>query len=123
MGGPLILTARPDWGEARRYEFEISTADAYLSRYSWWLNRQGYIYRQTTRRDETGRRKSTNVYIHREIMDLPFGDPLQVDHLDGNPGNNRQSNLEIVTAEENIRRRDARRYRTDSFIPPSTLLQ
>lgn len=39
------------------------------------------------------------VFLHRLIMGEPVG--MQIDHIDGNPLNNRRVNLRIVTAREN----------------------
>lgn len=46
-----------------------------------------------------------SVYLHRWLMGLKSGDPRQVDHLDGNPLNNRKSNLRVVTPAENAANR------------------
>lgn len=43
--------------------------------------------------------KRKTVYLHRFIMDCPAG--KYVDHIDGNPLNNRRSNLRIVTHKQN----------------------
>ena len=82
----------------------ISPIDVALGRYKWNTTPDGYVYRTT----RLGGRAGTNrrVYIHREIMGLTFGQPLEVDHVDRQPWNNRRDNLEIVTRGENLRRRN-----------------
>lgn len=60
----------------------------------------GTVYVYTTR-SEQGR--SVGYYLHRIITDAPVG--LTVDHIDHNPLNNRQSNLRVVTHQENCQNR------------------
>lgn len=65
-----------------------------------WSNR-GYLYVMLTRN-----RKKKNISVHRAVADaflgpIPVG--LDVNHLDGDKGNNVLANLEVVTTAENIR--------------------
>ena len=57
-----------------------------------------YIYSY----DRSGEKVRT-ILLHRYIMDEPEG--LIVDHIDGNPLNNRKSNLRICNCEENSQNR------------------
>lgn len=43
--------------------------------------------------------RETNQYFHRIIMGSPKG--LYIDHIDGNPTNNKKSNLRVVTPSQN----------------------
>lgn len=101
-----IIAAFAEWDRAEAYEVEISPLDwGWVSRYRWRINRQGYVYRATSVR-QPGKPWPVrrNVYLHREIMGLEYGDPLQVDHLNRDPADNRRENLEVVTQAENLRR-------------------
>lgn len=42
--------------------------------------------------------RNKSVYLHRFILNFPKG---KVDHIDGNPLNNRRSNLRVCTQQEN----------------------
>lgn len=93
------------------YEYVVTVDplwDWVFKQWRWHINRGGYVYRKTTL---PGTRKSINVYLHRMIMGLEYGDPHVVDHLNGLPGDCRVSNLEVVTQAENIQRRDERQRR------------
>jgi len=98
--------ARAEWSKAETYEFEVSPLDAWVREYSWWVNRKGYIYRRSTLRVD-GVKKSVNVYLHREILGLGFGNPLEGDHINNLPSINTRGNLQPLTKEENLRRRYA----------------
>lgn len=57
----------------------------------------GYVFRTLYTDDGM----KTTIAIHRQIMGLKNGDPLEVDHIDRDPLNNRRSNLRIVTRYQN----------------------
>lgn len=85
---------------------------AALSRFRWRLNdvahcpgKVGYAVRSAQLED--GRRRYQGM--HREIMGLFFGDPLQVDHANRDTLDNRRSNLRVVTHAENMRNRPVHR--------------
>lgn len=92
------------WGQEVVGYASISPIDAHLRRYKWNITPGGHVYRTTRRSNGDGTSTNRRVYLHREIMGLDFGDPLVVDHVNGNPADNFRSNLEIVTQSENMRR-------------------
>lgn len=81
-------------------EFTVDAKDAWVLRYSWWCNRGGYIYRQTSTRVD-GKVKSRNVYLHREIMGMERGDGWQCDHVNHDLSDCTRANLTVLSAGEN----------------------
>ena len=62
-----------------------------LRKHVWWMS-DGYVFRSMY---VDGAK--TTISMHRDIMEMKPGDPLEVDHIDRDPLNNRRSNLRIVT--------------------------
>ncbi len=58
--------------------------------------------------------KIGSKYLHRLLFDVPEG--MVVDHIDGNPLNNKENNIRIVTTSENNRNIRRRRGR-DKDLP------
>ena len=69
-----------------------------LSKYNWSISSNGYAQRRIIKPDGS---KST-ISMHRQIMELTFGDSDYVDHINGNRLDNRKSNLRLCTHTENI---------------------
>ena len=90
-------------------------ADDYdrLRGYSWHLDRKGYVVRSGDHPDRPG--KKCSIRMHREIFGLVTNDPRVVDHIDGNPTNNRKSNLRICSAADNSKNRKISRNNTTGF--------
>jgi hypothetical protein len=65
-----------------------------LHQYNWRLNPAGYALRSSTLNG-----KYITIRLHREIMGACKGE--YVDHVNGNPLDNRKSNLRICTNMEN----------------------
>lgn len=81
--------------------FEIDDNMEYLLKYKWSAqirtdrgNQISYI-----RRGERKNGKYTTIYLHKEIC--PCEDGMVVDHIDGDPTNNKIENLRICTPSEN----------------------
>ncbi|MGB8422197.1 HNH endonuclease [Paraburkholderia sp.] len=72
------------------YDFED------LSQFPWHVTAQGYAARTTPRPNQTQEK------MHRRIMSLKQGDPLQVDHINGDRLDNRRSNLRICSGTQNM---------------------
>lgn len=51
---------------------------------------------------------SSRPFLHRLILGLAPDDPRTVDHIDGDPLNNRRSNLRIATVAENAQNQGSR---------------
>ena len=69
-----------------------------------------YSHGRAMRRD--GYKKKTNYWLHREIMGNPDG--LVVDHINGNPLDNRKSNLRICTQAMNCKNVSKTKKKTSS---------
>lgn len=72
----------------------------YLNQFKWYMNTDGYAQRI--------------ISIHREIMKNPEG--VYVDHINGNPSDNRKSNLRLVTHQQNsINRKKTTKKKTSQY--------
>lgn len=87
-----------------------------FSHYRWYKHRNGYPVRYVKGR---GTRFFRVLYVHRLVMGVS---PRQyrgyvVDHIDGNPLNNVEANLRVVSQKENCRNRRKihRESRTSQF--------
>lgn len=61
--------------------------------YRWSISNRGYVY--------CSRRGKDTLLLHRLIMGLEKGVPIQVDHINGNPLDNRRENLRLCTPIQN----------------------
>lgn len=77
----------------------IDVADSRLLVRRWYLGR-GKVVAKTSRRD--GQR---TLLLHREVLGLDPGHVCIVDHINGNPLDNRRANLRVATASENAQNR------------------
>jgi len=71
-----------------------------LMEHKWYANKLGngkfYVMRSSPR-DSNGKRKT--ILMHRVITNTPKG--MQVDHINGNPLDNRRENLRTCTNQQN----------------------
>ena len=69
-----------------------------LIKYNWSISSNGYAQRRIIKPDGS---KST-ILMHRQIMELTFGDSDYVDHINGNRLDNQKSNLRLCTHTQNL---------------------
>lgn len=82
-----------------------------LNNFQWYANgKDNLIY--ALRTIISPHKKTKTVRMHREIMNAPDG--LLVDHKNGNPLDNRRSNLRLATHSQNMQNRGKRRCKTSS---------
>ena len=70
-----------------------------LSKHRWYCDSRGYAVRKLAR--DGGRQKA--LYVHIAILGNTEG--LEIDHINGNPLDNRRENLRHVTHQQNIHNR------------------
>jgi hypothetical protein len=93
----------PVYGRAGIRAFAVVDPEDYAlcAGYRWRLSADGYVVTNTSR----GAGKRTTLRMSRAIMGLEHGDPLQVDHKNLDPLDNRRSNLRLVTNAQNCQNR------------------
>jgi hypothetical protein len=75
-----------------------------LNKHLWHVNSGGYAARMIKHPTmPTKKKKQVVLQMHRYLMGLSYGDPLVVDHIDGNKLNNTRSNLRVCTFAENAK--------------------
>lgn len=74
----------------------------HISSFKWHTDQDGYAVR-STKSSERPRFQKTLLKMHRIIMATPVG--LVVDHINGNPLDNRKANMRNCTKKENSRNR------------------
>lgn len=81
-----------------------------LSKYnSWFISKRGDVYSQKWYKG-----KAKTYKIHRVIMDAP--DNFDVDHINGNPLDNRKENLRVCTHAENGRNLKKKKNNTSGHV-------
>ncbi len=79
----------------------------------WCINSKGYAVRFLHFKKPFGKRYREIIRMHRVIMDCPDG--VFVDHINGNPLDNRKANLRICSNSENLRNRKIARNNSSGF--------
>lgn len=77
---------------------------AELASRSWFVDGNGYAKR-TQRVGPRREGRQITIPMHRHIVGLDGNDRRQVDHINGNPLDNRRANLRICSKDENSRNR------------------
>jgi len=70
-----------------------------LNRFKWHAQKEGRKFRAG--RSVTCGNKRKTLLMHRIILNAPAG--MEVDHINGNPLDNRRTNLRLATAHQNRR--------------------
>jgi hypothetical protein len=99
----------------------IDTEDApTLSHFAWRASLFGKEYRPAVKMTcaETGKSKTTLLY--RFLLNAP--PTVQVDHINGDPMDNRKANLRFCTAAENSRNRKPHSRKRDGHLPKGVYL-
>lgn len=86
----------------------VEDADfGFLSRFYWHMNGR------YAERNIKGGKKQVKIKMHRAIMNAPKG--MEVDHINGNPLDNRRENLRICTHAENTRNKVRKNNSSSGF--------
>jgi len=87
-----------------------------VSQYKWFATYlpNGRCFYALTSIYVNGMKKQ--LYLHRFLLGLEFGNKLQADHINKNTLDNRLENLRIATSAENCRNRRKRRDNTSGYI-------
>jgi len=88
----------------------------WLSKYKWYAHWSPCIKSfYAVRNGKKVKGKQASIKMHREILGLKYGDKRQADHIDHNTLDNRESNLRIVTPQQNkCNRRNVKGFQFDN---------
>lgn len=82
----------------------------------WNENSQNYyVVRSFLEKMPNGRWRCTSLQLGRVILGLERGDPRRVDHINGDPLDNRRINLRICTHTENMQNQRLPKNNTSGF--------
>lgn len=70
-----------------------------LSRWKWHYGKRGYAARTVEIGYFQGKRKQTQILMHREVIEVPNN--MFVDHINGDKLDNQKTNLRIVNTQQN----------------------
>ena len=85
-----------------------------LSKHKWCATKGGHtFYAQRAIRLPDG--KWTTIMMHREILDLGYGDPRESDHIKHNGLDNRRDNLRICTSSQNQQNRNIQKHFSSAY--------
>jgi hypothetical protein len=97
LSASLIPLSKGKWAIVDNDEYD------WLSRLKWYVvNGKRCSYARRTVFDKYTK-KTTYIYMHREIMGVAKGDKSQVDHVNHNSLDNRRVNMRRCSASENLR--------------------
>ncbi len=83
----------------------------WLANFKWHVTKSGYAVHYANSRDAEfwGQPIKTAIYMHRVVAGLARGDKRVVDHINHDKLDNRNENLRICTAAENLRNQTSRK--------------
>lgn len=88
-----------------------------LNKWAWHLNSKGYVSRTKFilgLKSKNGKRTGRKIFMHREIMEAKKGQII--DHINGNPLDNRRENLRLCKDQsQNIANGKLRRNNTTGY--------
>lgn len=73
----------------------------WLNKWKWHVMKEKGKIKKVSRSTKFSDGVERNLFIHRLITGLQFGDKRQVDHINGNPLDNRRTNLRLCNAAQN----------------------
>ena len=79
-----------------------------MSKHQWILSNKGYAIRK---KSWDGQRKT--VGLHRELVQAPDG--FEIDHINGDPLDNRKQNLRVCTRQDNCYNSGKRKDNTSGY--------
>lgn len=91
-----FLTAYKRDGSIKGFAMVDHEDYEWAKEYRWHINTSGYFYR-----DRTVDGKRRPIRLHREIMGLENGDPIEIDHRNRDRLDNRRCNLRYATRKQN----------------------
>lgn len=95
---------------------ELSQSRWFWSRgYALRVNPTGYPPGPPRKGEVRPPKQPCSIAMHRVIMGLTFGDPLQVDHINRDTLDNRRENLRYATTAQNQQNKCASRGSTSSY--------
>lgn len=94
--GEAVIPLYADGHRAGAYALIDAVLYEPLALFSWHVSSQGYAIRA-----ERKGSRVTHVAMHRQILGLQPGEPLQADHINGERLDNRRANLRVVTHKQN----------------------
>lgn len=82
-----------------------------INKYHWNYVKQGYAqgYKRPYNKNEK------YVFMHRLIMGLERGNPIEIDHRDHNGLNNQRNNLRLGTHKQNCQNTSPQRYTSSAY--------
>ena len=81
------------WGEVIS-SFLIDEEDVYITQYNWRISRNGYVYRK---------KNGKTILLHRALFNDTDIQGKVIDHINGNPRDNRRCNLRVCNQGDNAK--------------------